>query len=73
MQLKAVDGATVISHLTMNDMNMKQISALKYYVGFALMVIVFYVYSGVVGWNWFGSATTHKNEYKTHGQRYLHK
>jgi hypothetical protein len=49
-----------------------ELYALRYYFGFVLVLVSFYVYSGVTGWKWVGGEKTEKEkpEGGTHGGRY---
>jgi hypothetical protein len=50
-----------------------QLYGLRYYAAFGLVLISFYVYSGVTGWKWVGGEKTEqeKSEGGTHrGGRY---
>lgn len=56
-------------------MNLKEINSLKYFILLALVIISFYVYSGITGWKWLGatSTETEKPEQQQHQNRYFHK
>ncbi|MFN5555184.1 MAG: hypothetical protein ACK48F_03155 [Chryseotalea sp.] len=56
----------------------EEFKALRYYFVFAGLVFAFFLYSGFIGWKWFGSTTTEKRTEKStsnsgYRYRYFHK
>ncbi|HEY9048706.1 MAG TPA: hypothetical protein VIN08_22530 [Ohtaekwangia sp.] len=44
-----------------------ELKGLKYYLGFATVVLLLYIYSGMVGWRWFNpTTTTHEQSTRGH-------
>lgn len=68
-----------ITPLTNNNiMNKKELFALKYYIGFCIAVLAFYVYSGLTGYRWFNPTKTEPGEHRPRTgtgayYRYYHK
>lgn len=57
-------------------MNLSDLKGLKYYLIYALALLAFFTYSGMVGWKWFNPTKTERERSErapgTHGRSYIY-
>jgi hypothetical protein len=57
-------------------MNLNDLKGLKYYLIYALALLAFFTYSGMVGWKWFNPTKTERERGErangTHGRSYIY-
>lgn len=57
-------------------MNLDDFKGLKYYIGYAAVVMGFFIYSGMVGWKWFNPTHTEKEHnngtHRVGGRSYMY-